>query len=426
MDDVTRDATRPEGDAEAIDADVARQRRLARTRKRLLLGFGAVVLVAGAIGAAWYLFVGSHHVTTDNAYVQGDVVEVTPQVAGMVVRILVEDTQRVEAGQVLVELDATDQRTARARAEAELARAVRDVEGLYASTDALQAQADARRAEIAAAQSAVTRAKADLARRRDVAQQGAVSLEEIAHAEQQYRTAEAQLAAARGAAQAALQQVAANRVQTEGVGTENHPRVLAAAAAVREAIVAEGRTRVLAPVDGEIAKRAVTLGTRVTPGTPLLAIVPLERVWVEANFKEGQLRNVRPGQAVTLEADLYGGRVEYRGRVVGLGAGTGSAFALLPAQNATGNWIKVVQRVPVRIALDPAQLREHPLRVGLSMRADVDTRAREGGPVEEAPAVVVAGGTDVYAELEKQAEARIREIVEAQHPARTARLAGER
>jgi membrane fusion protein (multidrug efflux system) len=420
------DETRPESSADAIDPAAGKAARGQQARKKLLLGFGAIVLVAGLIAGAWYVFVGSHHVTTDNAYVAGDVVQVSPQIGGMVTKILVEDTQRVKAGQVLVELDATDLRTARARAEAELARAVRDVQGLYASTDALAAQADARRAEIAAAEAALARAQSDLARRREVAAQGGVSSEEVAHAEQALSTAQAQLAAARGAATAAQQQFTANRVQTIGTEVANHPRVLAAAAMVRDAIVAEGRARVLAPVDGEVAKRAVTLGARVAPGAPLLAIIPLERVWVEANFKEGQLRDVRAGQAVTLEADLYGSKVEYRGRVVGLGAGTGSAFSLLPAQNATGNWIKVVQRVPVRIELDAAQLREHPLRVGLSMRADVDTRTAEGNANAAAPAVTVAGGTDVYAELERSADARIREIIDAQHPSRNARVAGAR
>jgi membrane fusion protein (multidrug efflux system) len=418
MDDVTRPAATDATSRPTVAAESEATRdRTRRTRRRLLLGFGGVVAVIATAAILWYALVGSHHVTTDNAYVQGDVVQVSPQVPGMVARILVEDTQRVKAGQLLVELDATDLRTARARAEAELVRAVRDVQALYASTDALAAQADARRAEVAAAEAAVARAKADLARRRDVAAQGGVSGEELTHAEQALTTAEAQLAASRGGALAARQEYAANRAQTAGLSVANHPRVLAAAAAVRDAIVAEGRARVLAPVDGEVAKRSVTLGARVVPGTPLLAIVPLERVWVEANFKEAQLRDVRVGQPVTLSADLYGGRVEYRGRVVGLGAGTGSAFALLPAQNATGNWIKVVQRVPVRIALDPAQLREHPLRVGLSMDADVDTRAGDGPPVAAAATLAVAGGTDVYDDLERQADARVAELIAAQHAA---------
>jgi membrane fusion protein (multidrug efflux system) len=339
---------------------------------------------------------------------------VTPQVRGMVQRIHVRETQRVQAGDVLVELDPTDARTQLARAEAELARALRDVAGLYASTDSLDAQADARRADITAAEAMVARAKADLDRRNEVAAEGGVSAEEVAHALQTLRSTEAQLAAARAGLVAARQQATANRVQTEGTTVAEHPRVRAAAAAVREAFLAEGRTRIVAPVSGEVARTAVTLGAAVQPGAPLLAIIPLERVWVEANYKEGQLGRVRAGQKAVLHSDLYGKEVEYTGQVIGLEAGTGSAFALLPAQNASGNWIKVVQRVPVRIALDPRQLAEHPLRIGLSMEADIDTRSTpaEGGAL---PAMGDATrGTDMYAALEEQATTRIREIIAAQ------------
>jgi membrane fusion protein, multidrug efflux system len=383
-------------------------------RRVLLTGFLAVVALALGTWATRYVMVGRHHVDTDNAYVAGDIVEVTPQVRGMVQRIHVRETQRVQAGDVLVELDPTDARTQLARAEAELARAVRDVAGLYASTDALDAQADARRADVTAAEAMVARAKADLDRRNEVAAEGGVSAEEVAHATQTLRSAEAQLAAARAGLVAARQQATANRVQTEGTTVAEHPRVRAAAAAVREAFLAEGRTRIVAPVSGEVARNAVTLGAAVQPGTPLLAIIPLERVWVEANYKEGQLGRVRAGQTAVLHADLYGDDVEYTGTVIGLEAGTGSAFALLPAQNASGNWIKVVQRVPVRIALDPRQLAEHPLRIGLSMEADIDTRstpAEGSAPPANGDAT---RGTDMYAALEEQAGARVREIIASQ------------
>ncbi len=387
-------------------------------RKTLLFGFLGIVALALAAWGATYLLSGRYHVTTDNAYVGGDVVDVTPQVPGMVYKIHVRETQKVQAGDVLVELDPTDARTNLARAEAELARAVRDVAALYASTDALDAQAEARVAEVTAAEAAATKARADLDRRREVAAEGGISAEELAHAQQALQAAEAQLAAARQGLAAARQSATANRVQTRGTTIASHPRVLAAAAAVREALVAEGRTRILAPVSGEVARSAVTLGAAVQPGTPLMAIVPLERVWVEANYKEGQLGEVRPGQKASLHADLYGKQVEYTGTVVGLGAGTGAAFALLPAQNASGNWIKVVQRVPVRIALDAKQIAEHPLRVGLSMEASIDTRTTPQDGKSAAPAGA-SRGTDVYAALESQATARIEQIIAGQriaHP----------
>lgn len=383
-------------------------------RRLLMLGFfGIVLVVLGAWGAK-YLLSGRYFVVTDNAYVGGDVVDVTPQVRGMVYRIHVRETQKVQAGDVLVELDPTDARTALARAEAELARAVRDVATLYASTAALDAQAEARNADVAAAEAAVARARADLDRRSEVAAQGGISAEELAHAQQALKTAEAQLASARLALAASRQSATANRVQTNGTTISSHPRVLAAAAAVREAFIAEGRTRILAPVAGEVARSAVTLGAAVQPGTPLLAIVPLERVWVEANYKEGQLGDVRAGQKVALHSDLYGTGVEYAGTVTGLGAGTGAAFSLLPAQNASGNWIKVVQRVPVRIALDPAQLARNPLRVGLSMEARIDTRTT---PASQQGAGAKAGdprGTDVYSPLDAQATARVQQIIAVQ------------
>jgi len=383
-------------------------------RRRLLLGVGTVVgLLLLALGA-YHLLVGRYHVDTDDAYVVGDVVSITPQVGGMVNRILVEDTQRVTAGQVLVELDATDQRVARARAEAELARAVRDVEALYATTTALAAEAAASHAQVKSAEAAAARAAADLERRRAVVADGGVSSEEVLHATQQSQGAEAQLVAARRSAEAADAQLAANQAQTAGTAIATHPRVLAAAAAVREAVIAEGRTRILAPVDGEIAKRAITLGTQVAPGTPLLSVVPLDAVWVEANFKEGQLGEVRAGQPVTLSTDLYGGTVRYHGRVVGLSAGTGAAFSLLPAQNATGNWIKVVQRVAVRVALDPAEVREHPLRVGLSVTADIDTHQTTGTPVLATRSTTGVGATGVYDDLERRADRRIADIIAAQ------------
>ncbi|MGE5652595.1 efflux RND transporter periplasmic adaptor subunit [Noviherbaspirillum sp. UKPF54] len=338
-------------------------------RKKILLTIGAV-FAAAAVGSGLYWALVSRYIEdTDNAYVQGNVVQITPQIAATVAKIYADDTSMVKAGQPLVALDTADTDVALAQAEAQLAQTVREVRTLYAA----QAQASA---NLAVREAELARAKDDLGRRKALAGSGAVSSEEIRHAESAVAAAQAALAAAK-------EQLASGRALTEGTSVANHPNVQRAAARVQEALLAKSRSTLYAPVGGEVAKRSVQVGQRVTPGAPLMAIVPLDQLWVDANFKESQLREMRIGQPVTLTADIYGGKVKYAGKVEGLGAGTGSAFALLPAQNATGNWIKVVQRVPVRIALDPKQLAEHPLRVGLSMHVEVDLHERQGAPVGE-------------------------------------------
>jgi membrane fusion protein (multidrug efflux system) len=294
-------------------------------------------------------------------------VQITPQVAGTVTRIYADDTNTVKAGQKLVSLDTADADVSLAQAEAQLAQTVREVRTLYSAQAQSSANLAMREAELA-------RAKDDLARRKALAGSGAVSGEEIRHAESAVTAAQATL-------EAAKEQLASGRALTQGTSVANHPNVQRAAARVQEALLAQSRSTLFAPVSGEVAKRNVQVGQRINPGAPLMAIVPLDQLWVDANFKESQLREMRVGQPVTLTADLYGSKVTYDGKVVGLSAGTGSAFALLPAQNATGNWIKVVQRVPVRISLDPKQLTEHPLRIGLSMRAEVDLHDQHGAPV---------------------------------------------
>ena len=385
-------------------------------RRRRLLTIVALVtvLLVGGFGG-YHLLVGRYFVATDDAYVAGDVVTVTPQVGGMVKEILVEDTQAVKAGDVVLRLDSTDQRVARARAEAELAHAVRDVRGMYATTDALAAEAAAAHARVRTAESQAARAHADVDRRAKVAAEGGVSDEELKHATQQVEALDTELVAARRQAEAADAQLAASRAQNGGTTVTTHPRVQAAAAAVREAVIAEGRTTLRAPIGGQIARRAVTLGTQIAPGTPVLSIVPLAGVWVDANFKEGELRDVRIGQPVTLTTDLYGSDVRIHGRVAGLAAGTGAAFALLPAQNATGNWIKVVQRVPVRIALDAKDLADHPLRIGLSVAAEVDVHPDRGSaPVQSTVLGAAPMATPVYDDLEKLADERVATIIAAQ------------
>jgi membrane fusion protein, multidrug efflux system len=328
-------------------------------RWRWLGALGAVLLTVGTVYGAYWAQVLRYHQSTDDAYVGGNVVQITPQISGTVVAIGADDTQFVKAGQPLVRLDPADARVALDQAEAQLARTVRDVRNLYATSSQLAATVQMRQTELSAAQS-------DLARRQRLGASGAVSGEELQHAADAVKTAQAELLAAQ-------QQLVANRARVDGTTIKDHPQVRDAAAAVRNAYLTLERTELAAPVAGFIARRNVQLGERVSPGAPLMAVVPLDQVWVDANFKEPQLAHMRIGQRVRLSADLYGGHVLYHGTIAGLGAGTGAAFSLLPAQNATGNWIKIIQRVPVRIALDPAEMAAHPLRVGLSMTATIDT-----------------------------------------------------
>jgi membrane fusion protein, multidrug efflux system len=330
-----------------------------RGRRRLGLLLLGVVVLLGAIGygAYWWVY-SSQYETTDDAYVNGDVVQVTSEVPGTVLAIHVDDTQTVTAGTPLLELDEADARVATANAEAELARNVRQVRALFAQGAQLSAQIEQR-------ESALRTAEEDLTRRKGLLDDGAISGEELAHARDNVTALRAALSAAR-------EQLAQTTAQVQGTQLETHPQVLAAAAAVRTAALAMRRTQLVAPVGGVIAKRSVQVGQRVAAGTPLLAVVPLNDVWVDANFKEVQLARMRPGQSVVVHADLYGDDIDFHGRVAGLGAGSGSAFALLPAQNASGNWIKIVQRVPVRILLDPQELTTHPLRVGLSTHVRVE------------------------------------------------------
>ena len=384
----------------------------ASRRKPALLAVAALtLLVAGAYGAYWALALRQHE-STDNAYVQAPVVQITPQVSGTVLAVLADDTDVVKQGAPLVKLDPSDARLALERAEAQLAQTVREVRTLYVNNAALAASVRAREAEAARLDAEVARAADDVARRRPLMASGAVGGEEMKHAETALASAKSALAGAQSALAAAREQAASNRALTEGTAVEKHPNVQRAAAAVREAWLALQRTELPAPVSGQVAKRTVQVGQRVAAGTPLMTVIPLEQVWVEANFKEVQLRQMRIGQPVKLKADLYGSKVEYDGRIAGLGAGTGAAFALLPAQNATGNWIKVVQRVPVRVELDAKQLAEHPLRVGLSMEANVDVSKQEGAPLL-ASAVSRPSATQVLDAPGEEADKIVRGIIAA-------------
>jgi membrane fusion protein (multidrug efflux system) len=354
-------------------------------RKRGLTILGAVVGVAGLGWGAYEYLVASHYEDTDNAYVQGDVIQITPQIGGTVQNIQANDTDFVKAGQTLVQLDPADAKVALDQAQAALAQAVRQARTLYANNTTLMAQIALREADISKAKVDVERASDDLKRRQSLSGNGAVSKEELQHAQQQLESAQSNLAAAQAGVVTSREQLNSNQTLTEGASVEQQPSVQLAAARLREAFLATQRTALLSPVDGYVAKRTVQLGQRVAAGTPLMSVIALNKVWVEANFKEVQLRNIRIGQPVTLVADQYGTKVSYHGTVSGLGAGTGAAFSLLPAQNATGNWIKVVQRVPVRMALDAKQLAEHPLRVGLSMTAEVDVRNTDGLALADVP-----------------------------------------
>jgi membrane fusion protein (multidrug efflux system) len=363
-----------------------------------------VTLIAVATWGAYWAQVLRYHQSTDDAYVGGNVVQITPQIYGTVVAIGADDTQFVKAGQPLVRLDEADARVALDQAEAQLARTVRDVRNLFATTSQLSATAQARQTDLSAAQS-------DLARRQRLGASGAVSGEELQHATDAVKAAQAGL-------QAAQQQLAANRARVDGTTLEDHPQVRDAAAAVRNAYLTLARTELPAPVAGFVARRNVQLGQRVSPGTPLMAVVPLDQVWVDANFKEPQLARMRVGQTVTLTADLYGTRVLYHGTVAGFGAGTGAAFSLLPAQNATGNWIKIVQRVPVRVALDPHEIAAHPLQIGLSMKADVDVRGgTDGARLPQLASRDSAWSTDVFGSSNALADARVAAIIAANESA---------
>jgi membrane fusion protein, multidrug efflux system len=336
-------------------------------RRLWMAGLGGAVAL-GALGAlAYWFFDARFFESTDDAYVDGDVVQVTSEVAGTVMSLKVDDTQVVRAGQPLVQLDPADARIAEANAEADLARAVRQVRGLFA-------QAQELRAQVAQREQVERTALQDLERRGDLLSDGAISAEELSHARDAVTTTRAGLAAAR-------QQLTQTIAQIDGTTIADHPQVLAAAAAVRNAALALHRTEITSAVNGIVAKRAVQVGQRVAAGTPLLAVVPLEDAWVDANFKEVQLARMRIGQAATVRADVYGRRVTFHGHVVGIAAGSGNAFALLPPQNASGNWIKIVQRLPVRILIDRDELRAHPLRIGLSTRVSVDLHDQSGAPI---------------------------------------------
>ena len=355
-------------------------------RKTWLTRLALAVVVAGLLWTAWYVLVGRNHVSTDNAYVNAEMAQVTPLISAQAIEVLVSDTQAVKRGDILVKLDPTNARIAIAQAQADLAEAQRRFRQTSATSGALSAQVDARgadiiqaRAQLASAQADVEKARVDLQRREALVGDGAVSGDEVTSARTAYAAARAALDVARASVttaqatrSAASGQLAANDALVRGSQVDTDPAVMAAQAKLDAAKLDLERTIIRAPIDGVVTKRQVQVGQRVAQGSPIMTIVPLAQVYVDANFKERQLGKVKVGMPAKVTADIYGGDVVYHGKVVGFSGGTGASLSLIPAQNATGNWIKVVQRLPVRIALDPKELAAHPLRVGLSTEVEID------------------------------------------------------
>ena len=364
----------------------AQQGQRNSARRKWLIRLGLLVLVVALLWGAWYLLFGRNHVSTDNAYVNAEMAQVTPLIGAQAIDVLVSDTQSVKKGDILVKLDPTNAKIAVAQAEADLAEARRRFRQTDATSDSLAAQVQARsadivqaRAQLATAQADLEKARVDLQRREALVADGAVSGDEVTAAQTAYVSAQAALRLAQAGVKtaeatrgAATGQLEANQALVRGSTEDTDPAVLAAKARLESAKLDLERTTIRAPIDGVVTKRQVQVGQRVAQGSPIMSIVPISQVYVDANFKEKQLRGVRIGMPAKVTSDLYGGDVVYHGKIVGFSGGTGSSMALIPAQNATGNWIKVVQRLPLRIALDPKELAAHPLRVGLSMEVEID------------------------------------------------------
>ncbi|MFL1524938.1 efflux RND transporter periplasmic adaptor subunit [Pseudomonas sp. O230] len=368
-----------------------------RKRKVMLVVLAIVVILAGIGVWGYHEFYGRWNESTDDAYVNGNVVEITPLVTGTVVSIGADDGDLVHEGQVLVNFDPNDAEVGLQSAQANLARTVRQVRGLYSNVDGMKAQVNAQQAEVQKAQD-------NFNRRKNLAAGGAISQEELSHARDDLTSAQNALANAK-------QQLKTTSALVDDTVVSSHPDVMSAAAQLRQAYLNNSRSTLIAPVTGYVAKRSVQLGQRVQPGTALMAVIPLDQLWIDANFKETQLRDMRIGQPVDIEADLYGSDVKFSGTIDSLGAGTGSAFALLPAQNATGNWIKIVQRVPVRIHINAEELAKHPLRVGLSTQVDVNLRDQSGPVLAQQPPQKASFSTNVYDRQLAEADAMITQLI---------------
>ncbi|MGE8145397.1 efflux RND transporter periplasmic adaptor subunit [Pseudomonas frederiksbergensis] len=368
-----------------------------RKRKVMLTVLALLVILAGLGVWAYHELYGRWNESTDDAYVNGNVVEITPLVTGTVVSIGADDGDLVHEGQVLVNFDPNDAEVGLQSAQANLARTVRQVRGLYSNVDGMRAQVNAQQANVQKAQD-------NFNRRKNLAAGGAISQEELSHARDDLTSAQNALANAQ-------QQLKTTSALVDDTVVSSHPDVMSAAANLRQAYLNNSRSTLIAPVTGYVAKRSVQLGQRVQPGTALMAVIPLDQLWIDANFKETQLRDMRIGQPVDIEADLYGSDVKFSGTIDSLGAGTGSAFALLPAQNATGNWIKIVQRVPVRIHVNAEELAKHPLRVGLSTQVDVNLHDQSGPVLAQQPPQKASFSTNVYDRQLAEADAMITQLI---------------
>ncbi|WP_428036261.1 efflux RND transporter periplasmic adaptor subunit [Amphritea sp.] len=376
--------------SEAIEQAEKQPESAKKSRRVLLSSLLMVVLVAGAGVFGYEYLYGRFYEDTEDAYVDGDRVQIGSQISGTVVRINVDDGDYVEQGQVLVELDPSDKSIALEQAKADLATAVRQVRGLFASVDNYRAQVETRKLQL-------QQARSDFNRRRKLGSAGALSEEAMSHSRDALGEAENALTSAQ-------QQLNSTLALVEGTTIATHPSVQTAAAALHQAYINHARTHLVAPVSGYVAMRNVQPGSRVEPGQPLMAVVPLDQLWISANFKETQMRKMQIGQSVDVVADLYGDEVHYQGRIESLGVGTGGAFSLLPAQNASGNWIKIVQRVPVRIGLKRDELQQHPLRIGMSTQVQVDLRQQDGDVLASIPHLQARYTTDVYEHRIKEAD----------------------
>jgi membrane fusion protein (multidrug efflux system) len=366
-------------------------------RRNILMLIAVMFIVLGILWAAYWVLVLAKREQTDDAYANGNKVVISAQVSGTVIAILADDTQLVEAGQVLVRLDPVDAATGLSRTASSLAQTVRQVRQEKSTADQYDSLIETRRLELA-------RAMADLAKREPLLADRAIALEEVRHGRESVELARAALTQA-------VRQSSASHALVDGAQVEDNPAVLQAKAAYRDAWIAAQRNAVVAPVTGYVAERSVQLGLRIQAGQALMTVIPLNSLWVDANFKEVQLRNLRIGQPAQVRSDLYGGTYLFHGHVEGMSAGTGAAFALLPPQNASGNWIKVVQRVPVRIQIDEGDLVKSPLRVGLSATVTVDTTNRDGPVLPREATRTPVGDTQVYTQDLDKANAEADAIV---------------
>jgi membrane fusion protein (multidrug efflux system) len=405
-----KDEDKKDGDSDDKDAKDAKDKDKdgkekekddpkARRKKVIVLSvIAAVFLLAGLAWLLLYIFVFSQRETTDDAYVKGDMVTISSRIAGTVIEVGVEETERVHQGQVLIKLDPVDARVSLMNAEGQLAQAVREAQAKMQQANQADAAIPQRRAQY-------EQARDDYNRRHPLLERRAVSAEEV-------DTGKRQMQQAKAALDAAEREAAAAHAQVDGTTVENYPAVIQARSQFRNAWVNNGRNAIVSPIEGYAARRQVQVGQRIQPGQDLLTVVPLSDLWVDANFKETQLEHIRIGQPVKLTTDMYSD-VEYHGKIVGLNAGTGSAFSLLPAENATGNWIKVVQRLPVRVAIDAEDLRKHPLRIGLSTDVNVDTHDRDGRVLSDTVRSKPLASTTVYEQEMGEADQHAEEIIRA-------------